>query len=190
MKNDYLIDEILEDENLMVDSEKGKVFNRRSLQGHVTDTWREVGNVNSGGFLKFKYKNTDILIHRLIYKKAYGKLDPDLNVTHIDGDKLNCAKGNLEQCTQQESLLHRFDENRYNNPPVIPTYKDEDKQLVIELRKQGLSYKQILKEMTKDNKKVSKSSLSLWLRDVKLTKKLQEKIANRMKTENNNWREN
>lgn len=183
MKNDYLIDEILKDKNIWVEEDTGKIFNKRSQQGHVTNTWREVGNVNSSGFLKFKYKRTDIFVHRLVYKKANGKLDPDLNVTHINGDKTDCKKVNLEQCTQRESLFHRFDEKRYNNPACSPKHREEERLRATELRKKGMSYKQILKEVN-----VSKSSLSVWLRDIKLTKKQQEQIDNRKKTENNCWR--
>jgi hypothetical protein len=156
---------------------------------HITDTWREVGGLNTSGFLKFKYKEKAILIHRVIYKKKYGKLDPDLNVTHIDGDKLNNKGNNLEQCTQQESQCHRFDEERYNNEAVVPQYREPHRLRAIELRKKGLSYKQIQKELNASGEvNVSKGSLSKWLKDVKLTKKQKEELHNRMVTENNNWR--
>lgn len=49
--------------------------------------------------------------------------------------------------------------------------KYQEKIKAIELRKQGKSYKEIRKEI-----KVTKSTLSLWLRDVVLTKKQQESL--------------
>lgn len=52
--------------------------------------------------------------------------------------------------------------------------KLEEKELAIKLRKQGLSYKQILKKV-----KVSKSTLSLWCRDISLTVEQSEQLLKR-----------
>lgn len=47
----------------------------------------------------------------------------------------------------------------------------------IQLRRQGLSYNEILEQVP-----VAKSTLSLWLRDVPLSKKKKKKLENRMKS--------
>ncbi len=49
-----------------------------------------------------------------------------------------------------------------------------EKQKALELRKQGLSYKEILTKM-----KVSKSTLSIWLREVELTKEQKARLLNK-----------
>ncbi len=49
--------------------------------------------------------------------------------------------------------------------------KEAERQRAIELRKQGISYFHILKEIS-----VSKSTLSLWLRDIELTPEQKEKL--------------
>ena len=53
---------------------------------------------------------------------------------------------------------------------MIP--KIEEKNKAIELRKQGLSYKEILEQIS-----VAKSSLSLWLRNVGLSKKQKQRLT-------------
>lgn len=57
--------------------------------------------------------------------------------------------------------------------------KLEEKQKAIALRKQGLSYGEILKQV-----KVSKDTISRWCRDVKLTKKQLERLYLNRKTGN------
>ncbi len=54
-----------------------------------------------------------------------------------------------------------------------------DKQKAIQLRKQGKSYNEILKEVT-----VSKSSLSIWLRNITLTKKQEKRLYVTLRQEN------
>ena len=55
------------------------------------------------------------------------------------------------------------------------------KERAIELRKQGLSYNEILLQID-----VAKSSLSLWLRDIKLTKEQKNRL--KKKKESTNWK--
>jgi hypothetical protein len=50
--------------------------------------------------------------------------------------------------------------------------KIEEKKKAIELRKKGLSYSEILKQVP-----VTKASLSLWLRDIRLSKKQQDRLV-------------
>lgn len=50
--------------------------------------------------------------------------------------------------------------------------KIEEKKKAIELRKQGLSYREILEQIP-----VAKSSLSLWLRSVGLSKKQKQRLT-------------
>ncbi len=52
--------------------------------------------------------------------------------------------------------------------------KIEEKNKAIELRKQGLSYREILEQIP-----VAKSSLSLWLKDVKLAKEQKQRLTDK-----------
>ncbi|MDD3728951.1 MAG: hypothetical protein PHH50_01355 [Candidatus Pacebacteria bacterium] len=52
------------------------------------------------------------------------------------------------------------------------TQKIKEKEKAIKLRKKGLSYNDILKEIP-----VAKSTLSLWLRDVGLSKRQRQKLT-------------
>ena len=55
--------------------------------------------------------------------------------------------------------------------------KTQEKQRAITLRKQGLSYNEILKKVP-----VSKSSLSLWLRSVGLAKEQKQRLTEKKLT--------
>lgn len=55
--------------------------------------------------------------------------------------------------------------------------KDKEKQLAIKLRQRGLSYSEILKKVS-----VAKSTLSLWLREVGLSKKQEQALTDKRRT--------
>lgn len=57
-----------------------------------------------------------------------------------------------------------------------PRAKDDQREAAIELRKQGYSYREIREKLA-----VSKSSLSLWLRDVVLTAEQRDRLAEQQK---------
>ena len=91
-------------------SSHGKILNL--VTGSFVKT-----SIISGGYemslLRFKGKNTSILVHRLVMITFVGP-DPDRNeVNHIDGNKLNNRIDNLEWVTRKENMNH-FHKNKYN----------------------------------------------------------------------------
>lgn len=54
--------------------------------------------------------------------------------------------------------------------------KGKERSMAVEMRERGLSYTEILEEMTRLGIKVSRGSLSNWLKRVKLSTKAEERI--------------
>lgn len=60
------------------------------------------------GYIRIKYSYKDLLLHRIVYQKYIGQLNPSLQINHKDGNKKNNHFSNLEQVTQSENQLHSF----------------------------------------------------------------------------------
>lgn len=75
----------------------------RVLAPHVT-----------GGYLQTMLQNDykkyiTVKVHKIITLTFYGERKEGQEVNHIDGDKLNNAKYNLEYCSRSENCQHSFD---------------------------------------------------------------------------------
>ena len=91
--------------------ENGKVY--RELK----DRCRLIkGTLRSNGYLQLTIKNRTIKVHRLVIEAFKGK--SDLNVDHIDGNKLNNSLDNLQYLTREENLIKSI---------AIPIYYDNVK---------------------------------------------------------------
>jgi len=160
--NDKYIEEVINSDIYQILPE-GKILSRRSKQGYITNEWREVGNILKGGFRQMKYIKWNLFVGRIVYRKFIGPLDQNLNITYKDGNKLNCSVDNIEMVEQKQSNFNRYDKDIYNNPAVIGnTRGPELKEKVREMYRSGMGYKLIKKQV-----KISLSTLSLWLRDLK-----------------------
>lgn len=86
-------------------SNTGKIRNRKS--GRIMKT-----NVGRGGYeqvcLRKDKQQYTKRVHRLVADTFYGRHD-DLEVNHIDGDKLNNRVDNLEFCDRSTNTLHAFE---------------------------------------------------------------------------------
>lgn len=51
-------------------------------------------------------KNTQLVLHRFIGEKLFGEKQKGYGVNHIDGNKLNNSKNNLEYITIAENIKH------------------------------------------------------------------------------------
>lgn len=82
-------------------SSKGNVRNAKTgrvLRQEIT--YRGYARVNLSG--RHRY------VHRLVADAFYDDRNGDLDINHIDGDKLNNFIGNLERCTRSENIQHAF----------------------------------------------------------------------------------
>lgn len=101
--NDHLIEELVCDSNYQV-HDNGTVY--RLAHG----VWRQTGKAktkkNGKVYFHLKFKGSNLLVHRIIYRRFVGKLDPHLIVNHDDGNSLNNLPENLELITQSLNMLH------------------------------------------------------------------------------------
>lgn len=115
--NDIYISELLVDPNFEIRHD-GTIWTRITKTGKVSvaNVWRQAGHGRKG-YYTLHYKGRKIQIHRIIYAKFKGNLEPDLVVNHIDANGYNNDPANLELVTQSTNNYHRF--NREGKPPVM-----------------------------------------------------------------------
>jgi hypothetical protein len=70
----------------------------------------EAGNVQVNGYRAVKIKGRLFKVHRIIYYLHYGIWPGDLQIDHIDGDKLNNKPENLRLVTNKQN------QKSYNKP--------------------------------------------------------------------------
>lgn len=92
------------------DLKKGIVITKKGTNGTICSTT---------GYLKFKLNKRLITVHQFLSVIYFGEKCIGLQVNHIDSDKTNNKKENLEVVTQLENLKHQWD----NGDKVMPDVK-------------------------------------------------------------------
>ncbi len=118
-------------------------------------------NINHGYLRAHLFKNNkyyDKRIHRLVLE-AFDRVQKDLDINHIDGNKMNNNLDNLEYCTKKENMTHAWDLGlcRKYLGEECSTSKLTEKQ-VIEIKKQlkqGIRNKIIAKQFNVDPSLIS-----------------------------------
>jgi len=85
-------------------------------------------------------KSSRTKVHILVWESFNGKRDKNKIINHKDGDKLNNAKSNLEEVTQQENVAHAqvlIRGKEYLSPDKITRIKNKLKlQTIAEVAKE------------------------------------------------------
>lgn len=89
-KNDKLIKSLLKKGLLLVDK-NGKVSGQKE---------------DIHGYYVIHYNKRNLKCHRIAYEFFHGGLKPSMQVNHIDGNKQNNSKNNLELITRSENMKH------------------------------------------------------------------------------------
>lgn len=63
---------------------------------------------SENGYVRGRYEKVLVVLHRLVAERKIGGPVPEgLFVDHIDGNKLNCQRGNLRIVTRQQNLYNQ-----------------------------------------------------------------------------------
>lgn len=110
-KNDKFIHLFIKDRRFIV-TKIGIIFTTIPVSGNTRSfvAPREKGfRQAESGHRYVKYKGKWIAIHRIVFLKFIGKLNPSLEINHIDGDPTNNSVGNLEMITTGQNLRHSYE---------------------------------------------------------------------------------
>lgn len=146
-KNDSCIEELLLDSRYVV-CEDGTVLTSTTKQGHSGKILRKAGYKEKNGYCKLGYtplnkKRKNLPIHRIVYAKFKGKLDPEMTINHINGVRSDNRPLNLEMVTQGKNNEHRYRVTK--SGPVIGNKRIND-QIAASIRAdriEGVSYKDL-----------------------------------------------
>lgn len=149
----------------------GTVWTRISTNGCglIPDgSWRRCDVPENRGYrvvsLTVDGKRKKLRVHRMVYLKFIGALNPTKIINHIDGDKWNNKPENLEQISIKENNDHKYDSLGHDpiqNFKISYEIADE----IRALKREGWTHRELCKKF-----KLSKSNISyivnnkIWVR--------------------------
>lgn len=110
--NDDFIDLIINDQLYDI-REDGTIWTLQPKSGPLPNNlskliWRRLDRDHKG-YKIATYQGKFLKVHRIVYRKFIGLLDPLLEINHKDGIKTHNYPDNLELLTQLENLNHAID---------------------------------------------------------------------------------
>lgn len=84
------------------DLDKGIIITPRGTNGTVC---------SSTGYLRVKLRGKTLQVHQILAVKYFGDKCLGKQVNHIDGNKTNNMKGNLEMVSRAENIKHQWENN-------------------------------------------------------------------------------
>ena len=95
--------------------------------------------------LSYKGKNFKRRVHRMVAENFLEPVEGDVEVNHIDGDKLNNKVSNLEWISHSDNLTHFHANNNSNSGERnnLSVLKDKDIANIREMSSNGVSSKEI-----------------------------------------------
>ena len=105
-KDEYIAWNISEG-NIIVDTERGKVFRTRGQRGTKLDEPKEMNGSNVNGYLCVSIRNGDTKIscrvHRIVWIAAHGIIPDGYVIDHINNNKQDNRIENLQMLTPEEN---------------------------------------------------------------------------------------
>lgn len=155
-KNDYIIEEIINDPNYII-KDTGEIITTVARTGKVTinKIWRDCSHKTKDGYKYIRYKYKRLQLHRIIYRKFKGKLDDKLVINHIDGNPSNNRIDNLELVSQSKNVEHSYRVLNRKNPKGHSKINKEIADQIREDYKTLKSYNKLIEKYS-----LSKSTIS------------------------------
>jgi hypothetical protein len=118
---DQWIEKLINDATYKI-YDDGTILTQVTKSGKLSKNgaWRKLTHMQREYCVHIKYKGIFLQLHRVIYRKFLGSLDPNKVINHKDGDTRNNKIANLELVTQAENNKHRF---RCGKPGTIGNAK-------------------------------------------------------------------
>ena len=140
--NDVFIEELINDPYYRV-YKNGSVWSCRPTSGpigKIKHPWRRIDKLTDQGYKTAKYRGKELRVHRIVYRKYVGNLNPELEINHIDFNRVNNTVKNLELVTNKDNVQHTITARRnpsgekngkckYSNEFVTLVRKDLDEGL-------------------------------------------------------------
>lgn len=82
--------------------------------------------LNPNGYLQCKTNNKQFVVHQFLGEKLFGQKKPGYVVNHLDGNKTNNSRANLEYVTIAENVAHAISLGLHpsRDPKRSGRYKD------------------------------------------------------------------
>lgn len=125
-------------DDVSYDLEKGIIKTPKGTNGTLC---------SSTGYLRFRKNNRLLQVHQFLAVLYFGEKCIGMQVNHIDGNKLNNKRSNLEVVSQKDNLKHQFDYGLNAKGSDIGTSKLKESEVleIRKLKKDGLSMYRIAK---------------------------------------------
>jgi len=79
----------------------------RDAQWNGRMAGKKAGSKHRGGYIRLHINDKQYSAHRVIYKLAYGSIPNDMQIDHIDGDKINNRLENLRLVNNSQNQSNR-----------------------------------------------------------------------------------
>lgn len=125
------------------------------------------------GYRSFTYQKKPVYVHRVVAFQKYGykMFDPELEVRHLDNNKLNNVDDNIVLGTHTDNMRDCLEDVRVNKSIKASTrlrkFSDEEMEEIRACRKEGSTYSELMSQFNIS----SKGSLHYILNTKYVTKK-------------------
>ena len=86
----------------------------------------KVMSMNGNGYLQVQLNGRKLMVHRVLFIMRHGAIPPDMQIDHINGDKLDNSFGNLRVATHaQNNMNQRLSRNNSSGVKGVIWHKSE-----------------------------------------------------------------
>lgn len=157
---DDLIKEFIKDPLYDVRKD-GSVWTKLTLNGQgITEDWREMGYVKPDGYIRLRYQDDFLFVHRIVYWKFKGPIEPGYTIDHKDRDRSNNKPDNLQAKTQGDNNQNKTE--KYKKKVANMDKSTIVAKVITKLAKGVLDSSEVTKLCKQDDKSALLKYLRQW----------------------------